>query len=234
MDQTDNLKSDKKDILIGNFLIVLLISIFAWGIWGAPTEEHMGEVYRIIYVHVPAAFTAFFSSAILFGLSIWAMLKRSEASMRWGQACSEIGLLFTCLALATGSIWGKPTWGVWWTWDARLTTTLILALLFAGYLLLKSSLPAGPQRTRICGALGIMIFVNVYIVYKSVTWWRTLHQPPSLMRSGEESTMDPEMRVVLLIASIFLIAVGYWLMKQRAKNLNIQAQLDQLSYDHLS
>ncbi len=226
--------SDSKAFFIGHILIGILVAILAWGIWGAPTEEHMGEVYRVIYIHVPSAFAAFFSAAILFGVSIWGVVKKSDSAMRWGQATAEVGLVFTCLALITGSIWGKPTWGVWWTWDARLTSTLVLALLYAGYLILKSSLPAGPQQTRVCGALGIMISVNVIIVYKSVTWWRTLHQPPSIMRPGGESTMDPEMRIVLVAAAIGLLVVSYWLMKQRTKNLEIQAELDQISFDQLS
>ena len=222
--------TSKKDTFLGILALLATAVTWLWALKFAPTEEHMGEVYRIIYVHVPAAFTAFFSALILLIVSIIALLKRDSTAGLWGRAVAEVGLAFTVLTLATGSIWGRPTWGVWWEWDARLTTTLILALLYCGYLILYSSVNAGPSRNRICAVLGIIIAADVPIIYKSVTWWRTLHQPPTLMRPGGESTIDPEMRIVLVTAVLVMIYVGYYLIWQRCKNLQLAEELEKLSY----
>lgn len=224
-----NQVSDKKHAISGIVVLGLLAISWIWGLKFAPTEEHMGEVYRIIYLHVPSAFTAFFSAFVLLVVSIWALIKKNSPAALIAKASAEVGLIFTILTLATGSIWGRPTWGVWWDWDARLTTTLILALLYCGYLILYSSLHAGPQRNKICAALGILIAADIPIIYKSVTWWRTLHQPPTLMRRGE-STMAPEMLNALLFAMAVMIVVGAYLVYQRYKNLEISEDLERLSY----
>lgn len=222
--------NDKKDLLLGLGVGALLAISWYWGLVIAPTEEHMGEVYRIIYLHVPSAFTAFFSAFVLLVVSIWALVKRDSSAHLVAKSSAEVGLIFTALTLATGSIWGRPTWGVWWDWDARLTTTLILALLYCGYLILYSSLAAGPQRNKICAALGIIIAADVPVIYKSVTWWRTLHQPPTIMRKGS-STMAPEMLNALLFCLGVMIVVGAFMVYQRYKNLRIQEELERLSYE---
>ena len=223
-------ESDKKHLIGGLIVLGLLLGSWFWGLKLAPTDQHMGEVYRIIYLHVPSAFAAFFSAFVLLVVSIWALVKKDSPAPLVGKASAEVGLIFTALTLATGSIWGRPTWGVWWDWDARLTTTLILALLYCGYLILYSSLHPGPQRNKICAALGILIAADVPIIYQSVTWWRTLHQPPTLMRSGK-STMSPEMLSALLFALGVMLVVGGYLVYQRYKNLTIAEELERLSYE---
>ncbi len=183
--------------------ILLLISWYA-GLVVAPTEEAMGDVYRIIYLHVPSAFAAFVVAAILFGFSIWGLKSSSETPVRWMKSCAEVGLICTVICLATGSIWGRPTWGTWWTWDARLTTTFILGLLYAGFLLLHNTMAAGPGRNRAMAVLGILILVDVPIIYKSVAWWRTLHQPTDIIdRRGEN--MDPTILKILLMILPLLV-----------------------------
>ncbi|SMF29608.1 cytochrome c biogenesis protein CcsA [Pseudobacteriovorax antillogorgiicola] len=223
-------ESDKKHLIAGIGVFALLAVSWVWALKFTPPEEHMGEVYRIIYLHVPSAFAAFFSSFVLLVVSIWALVKKQSGAPLVAKASAEVGLIFTILTLATGSIWGRPTWGVWWDWDARLTTTLILALLYCGYLILYSSLHPGPQRNKICAALGILIAADVPIIYKSVTWWRTLHQPPTIMRRGD-STMAPEMLSALLFALAVMILVGGFLVYQRYKNLMISEELERLSYE---
>ena len=195
-------------------------------------KEHMGEVYRILYCHVPSAMTAFFTSFLLLIYSIWGLISKKESIVLYGRACAEVGLIFTCLTLATGSIWGKPTWGVWWTWDARLTTTFLLALLYAGYIILFSTLPAGPGRVRVCSVLGVIIAADVPVIYMSVTWWRTLHQPPSMMREGG-STMAPEMMMVILFGTLSLLALTFWFLKQRKINLELKSEIERLSYQQM-
>lgn len=209
-------------------LFLALASAWAMAFYGTPTDSFMGPVYRIIYLHVPSAFAAFLSSFVLMLAGIAALRKHSENAMLFGRATAEVGLIFTGLTLATGSIWGYPTWGTYWTWDARLTTTLILAILYIGYLLLYASIPRGPGRIKACAVCGILIFADVPIIYKSVTWWRTLHQPPTIMREGG-STMDPAMLRVLLFSGLITLTLSLWLVVERYWNLKMKLQLEDLS-----
>ncbi len=222
-------KQDRLTFGIG--LIVFLLAGLSWfyALKLAPSDEAQGEIYRILYFHVPSAFTAFAASFLLLLFSIWTLVKRSANTALWSRAAAEIGMTWTVITLITGSIWGRPTWGVWWDWDARLTTTLILALLYAGYLIFTSSMTPGPQRDRMAAALGIIIGLDVPIIYKSVTWWRTLHQPPSLLRQGG-STMDPEMVKVLFTCWATMTLIAVWLLWVRAVNLKLQAKIEQHSH----
>ena len=222
--------SDRTFYLFG--LCAFAFVVIGWyrGLVIAPTEHHQGEVYRIIYFHVPSAFTAFLSAFSLLAFSLITLFKRSESAALLGKASAEVGLIFTVITLLTGSIWGRPTWGVWWTWDARLTTTLILALLYAGYLIFYSSMSPGPQRDRISATLGIVIALDVPVIYGSVYWWRTLHQPPSIMRPGG-STMDSDMFNFLLFNAIGIICFAAWMVILRYKNLKLEQKLEQLGFD---
>lgn len=211
----------------------LVVAGMAWGLFFAPTEQNMGEIYRALYVHVPSALTAFLVSFILLGVSIWGLVKKSPASAYYGKALAEAGFLYTCLALATGSIWGRATWGVWWTWDARLTTTLILGIQYAGFLALYNAFDDMQKRISACAVMGILIAINVPIVYKSVTWWRTLHQPPSLMRPGG-STMSPEIMMPLLFCLAAFIAAALTAVYQRYKSLALEHVVEEYRDEHLA
>jgi heme exporter protein C len=223
--------NDKLD-MIGKILLGLLVAAWGWAIFLAPSEQNMGEVYRIIYIHVPCAITAFSSAFVLFVLSVYALIKKDEGLLLPMQASSEFGLVFTVLTLVTGSLWGYPTWGTYWTWDARLTTTLLLAILLAGYLLVQRSLEEPRRQLKVCASLGILIFADVPIIYKSVTWWRTLHQPPTIMRDGG-STMDPEMLRVLLVNLFLLVAFCLFLIVKRTRNLRLAKKIEALTFSDL-
>jgi heme exporter protein C len=223
-------QQDRRSLLFGAGAAVLLLVAWFWALRLAPPEQHQGEVYRIVYLHVPAAFTAFLSAGLLMIFSLLTLIKRSANSALWAKATAEIGLLFTVITLATGSIWGRPTWGVWWEWDARLTTTLILALLYAGYLIFHSSMNPGPQRDRIAAALGVIIALDVPIIYQSVNWWRTLHQPQSIVRAGG-STMAPEMLSCLVFGFLASLVLASWLLYLRFGNLRLHQLLEQYTYD---
>lgn len=212
---------------------VLVIAAMSWGLFLAPTEQNMGEIYRAIYVHVPAALTAFLMSFILLGVSVWGLVKKSPASAYYGRALAEAGFLYTCLALATGSIWGRATWGVWWTWDARLTTTLILGIQYAGYLALYNAYDELNKRIAACAVMGILIAINVPVVYKSVTWWRTLHQPPSLMRPGG-STIAPEIFTPLMFSLGVFIFAALINSYQRYRSLTLEETLEEYQEEHLA
>jgi len=224
---------DKAAFIFGSVCFLALLGSWAWSLWFVTAELHQGNVYRIIYLHVPSAFCAFFCSLLLLIFSLLSLLKRTQHNWSlWGKSAAETGLVFTILTLITGSIWGKPTWGTWWTWDARLTTTFILALLYCAYLLLSASLAHGAKQQRACAVMGILIFADVPIIYKSVTWWRTLHQPPSLTLAGSPA-MDGDILSHLILSIVLMLAACGWIVWQRYGNLCLQAKLDQLSQVHL-
>ena len=223
---------DRRELFLGALFLMLVACHWFAAFFYAPVDEHQGEVYRIMFLHVPSAITAFASSAALAVFSALGLKQRSESSLALAKATAEVGLLFTLLTLATGSIWGRPTWGTWWTWDARLTTTFLLALLYSGYLLLYSAMPAGPGRVRACAVLGILIFADVPIIYKSVTWWRTLHQPPSMLRAGGP-TMDPEILWTLVVGIATLCLYASWLIRFRSGNIRLADNLEAASFEQL-
>lgn len=223
---------DKKAYSLGLFGLIAVAFGWVLAFLYAPVDRNQGEVYRIIFLHVPSAFAAFAMAFALLLFSLLGFTKKSESSLRWSKASAEVGLIFTILTLATGSIWGKPTWGVWWTWDARLTTTFILALLYAGWLLLYSSLTPGRSRVTVCAVLGILIAADVPIIYKSVTWWRTLHQPPSMLRPGG-ATMDPEILYTLIYGIVATLLYASWMVWIRGRNLVLAEQLEAASYQQM-
>jgi heme exporter protein C len=188
-----------------------LIATFMALVW-APTDAVQGDVYRIIYVHVPLAWLAYLAFFVVFLASLgWLWTKRPWFDAL-AVASAEVGVLFTGMFILAGSIWAKPTWGVWWTWDPRLTTTAILLLIYLGYLAVRR-LPDEPARRASWAAVvGIVGFVDVPIVHLSVTWWRSLHQPATVLRPGAPE-MDPQMLVALLLGvAAFTVLFAYLLL----------------------
>lgn len=225
-------QTDHRSIVVGCILGLLLVATWVLALVWAPTEASQGDAYRIMYLHVPSAFSAFASAAALCVTSILALKGRRETWLLASRSIAETGLIYTVATLATGSIWGRPIWGVWWTWDARLTTTLLLALLYGGYLLLFTSMPQGSARVRACAVLGILIFADVPLIYQSVNWWRTLHQPQSILRSGG-STMDSTILTLLLICVAVSAAFGVWLATARARNLLLRDELEAIADEEI-
>ena len=133
---------------------------------------------------MPSVWVAYVAFAVVFVASIAYLAKRADAADRLAHASAEVGVVFTGVTIATGSIWGKPTWGTWWTWDARLTSVSILFVMYLGYLLLRGMIDDRERGARYAAVLGIVAAFNIPLVHFSVIWWRTLHQPPSLMTPG--------------------------------------------------
>lgn len=213
--------------ILGLLLLSGVFATWGYGIFMAPTEFYQGEVYRILYLHVPCAFSAFLSALVLCLCSLRVLLQKNAAgtSLWTARACAEVGLIYTLLTLFTGSIWGYPTWGVWWTWDARLTTTLILAFLYGCYLLLWNTLDSYPLRAKVCSVFGILIFLDVPIIYKSVTWWRTLHQPPSLL--SPSAPMSSEIFYPLVASILLMLGFAAWLILLRSQNIQTHNEIEE-------
>lgn len=195
---------------LGWTALATLVAGNAVGLFVVPADALQGEVQRLMYVHVPTAWVGMLAFFVVFVMSVLYLVQRDE---RWdlvAESSAEIGVLFTALTLLLGSLWGKPTWGVWWTWDPRLTTTAILLVIYVGYLAVRSFTEDPDRRARWSAVIGIVGFVDVPIVYLSVTWWRSLHQPPSTPRS-----MAPEFLLTLgLNLLAFTLVYGY-LMERR-------------------
>lgn len=180
----------------------------------APPDAVQGNVQRIMYVHVPTAWVSFLAFFVVFVGSVMYLIRGTP---RWDQvaaASAEIGVLFTAQTIVAGAIWGKPTWGTWWTWDPRLTTTAILFLIYAGYLLLRSMASDARRGARQAAVLGIVGFVDIPITYMSVLWWRTLHQGPSIMRSGGPTMATSMLLILLLNVLAFTVLYGYLLLRR--------------------
>jgi heme exporter protein C len=192
------------------WMIVAMYAIFLY----APREETMGEVQRIFYIHVPSAWTAFVAYFIVFVGSVSYLWKRSRLADELAHASAEVGFVFCSCVLVTGPLWAKPVWGIWWTWDARLTSTFILWLLFVSYLMLRSNL-VHPGRAAVLGAvLGIIGFIDVIVDYMAIRWWRTQHPQPVVM-GGEGSGLDSRMWVALLVAWGAFLCLFSYLVRQR-------------------
>ncbi|MBC61594.1 MAG: cytochrome C assembly protein [Zetaproteobacteria bacterium] len=215
------------DYMILQFVVLLFFIgiIWFWGLFKVEADIYQGDVYRILYIHVPSAFASFLCSFLLFLQSVYYLIKRKLWLSYYMQSTAEVGLLFTMLTLVTGAIWGKATWGVWWTWDARLTTTFILALLYCGFLLLWTTVEDFDHKLKCSSVLGVVIFSDIPIIYKSVTWWRTLHQPPSIL-GDQGTTMSPEILSLLFTSSFITFILSVWLIKQRSSNLALQSKIE--------
>jgi heme exporter protein C len=177
-------------------LILLSYGLYQ-GLVAAPTEQTMGDVQRIFYYHVPSAWVAFLLFMVNFFASIWYLVQRSQRVDAIAVATAEVGVVFCTIVLITGPLWARPVWGIWWTWDARLTSTLVLWLIYVSYLVLRQ-FGTGGQTPVLAAALAIFGFVDVPLVYMSIRWFRTQHPQP-VIGGGEGSGIDPAMLHALLM-----------------------------------
>lgn len=184
----------------------------------APREAVQGNVQRIMYLHVPSVLVAYLAFAVVLVASIAYLARRREGADRLAQASAEAGVLFTGITIGSGAIWGKPTWGTWWTWDARLTTVAILFVMYLGYLLLRSMIEDRERAARYSAVLGILAALDIPLVHFSVHWWRTLHQPPSILKPGP-STMPPIFMAVLLVNLAAFTLLYAWFVTKRVRLL---------------
>jgi heme exporter protein C len=181
----------------------------------SPPDADQGDLVRLMYIHVPSAWVAYLAFGVVFVASIGYLVTRRTRWDRLGAASAEIGVLFTALTIVLGSIWAKPVWGTWWTWDPRLTTTAILLLIYVGYLAVRR-LPDSPARAaRWAAVVGIVGFVDVPIVHLSVRWWRSLHQAPARLLAIPDVT--PMMGAALGVGFLAFTLVYAYLLAVRLR-----------------
>jgi heme exporter protein C len=205
--------------IFGTITLVFIIAGLYWGLIKAPPDAFQGDSQRIMYLHIPSILTAYLSFFLVFVGSCLYLWKREQRDDNLAHAAAEIGVLFTALTIIEGSIWGRPTWGVWWTWDARLTLTAILLLIFIGYLMLRALIEDEPRAAASAAILGIIGFLDIPLIHMSVYWWRTLHQPPSILRPDKVpwENIHPELLTALAINFVAFLLLYFYLLSLRLR-----------------
>lgn len=208
---------------------VAMLAMLVGAVIVAPREAIEGEVQRLFYIHVPSALAAYLAFFIVFAASVTVLWTRDLRFDAVARAAAGVGVLFTSLTLATGAIWGKPIWGTWWAWDARLTSTLVLLLIYAGYLLARSlSDRSDIQAARYAAVFAIIGFVDIPIINMSVRWWRTLHPEPIVTRGLGEQALPTSMLLVLMLGVIAIGLLALWLMALRSEAEQIGVRAEEL------
>jgi heme exporter protein C len=214
------------------FAALVVLALF--GLWGAPPDAVQGDAQRLMYLHVPAAWVAYLAfgvTAIASALWLWPRTR----SMVWDRiagASAELGVVFTALTLVLGSLWGRPVWGVWWAWDARLVTTAVLLFLYLGYLALRR-VPAAPEaRAKRCAIAALIAFVDVPIVHFSVTWWRTLHQQATVFDPALKAHIHGVMAFTLWFGVLAFTLVYVALLDRRYRLAALEEDLDARELEH--
>lgn len=203
--------------------LLIMVGLYMGLVTSSP-DYYQGEVVRIMYIHVPAAQSAMFAYTVLFGGSIWYLWKRDPIVDNMSHAAAGIGVFFTLIALITGSIWAKPTWNTWWTWDPRLISFAIMLLILVGYLMLRTFLEDKEKEATYGAILAIVGFVDLPIIHFSVEWWRTLHQPLSISTRGVSIASD--MLIPLLLMSIGFYLLFTYMLMVRTQMLYLQHLLE--------
>ena len=212
--------------LAGPTMVAALYLIFMV----VPSERDQGIVQRIFYFHVPSAWTAFLGFFVVCGASLVVLVRGSEYWDRVAKASAEVGMVFCTLVLLTGPIWARPIWGTWWTWDPRLTMTVILWTIYASYLLLRAYGSEGDQLSRYAAVLGIVGAIDIPLIAFSVRLWRGIH--PKVMMSPDPNAglRDPMMRTTLLVAAIAFLLIYGWLLLVRVRSSRVADEVERLHH----
>lgn len=211
-----------KLIMLGWVAIALIAVGSVLGLAVLPADALQGEVQRLLYVHVPVAWVMMLAFFVVFLMSILYLVQRR---LKWdllAVSAAELGVFAAVLTLILGTLWGRPTWGIWWAWDPRITTTALLVPIYTGYLVVRSMTEDPDRRARWAAVIGLIAFVQVPIVYMSVFWWRSLHQPPS----SPQSMWSAYGLVMLLGFVAYTLAFAYlWLRRYRLAATELELEL---------
>ena len=208
--------------MLGWLAIALIAVGSVLGLVVLPADALQGEVQRLLYVHVPVAWVMMLAFFVVFLMSILYLVQRR---LKWdllAVSAAELGVVAAVLTLILGTLWGRPTWGIWWAWDPRITTTALLVPIYTGYLVVRSMAEDPDRRARWAAVIGLIAFVQVPIVYLSVFWWRSLHQPPS----SPQSMWSAYGLVMLLGFVAYTLALAYlWLRRYRLAATELELEL---------
>ncbi len=209
--------SEKRDglttALLGTGLAVLLVGFYL--ALSAPPDANQGWLVRILYLHVPMAWLCYLAIFGTLGYSVAYLVRRNPHYDRVAAVSAEIGLLFSALTVLTGALWGRPTWGVYWTWEPRLTTFAILIAVYVGYFIVRSAIEDPELRANASAAIGILGSINVPISYMSVKWWRSLHQTQTIDLTTGKVNMEPSMLMALLVNLLAFTLLYFAFMRLR-------------------
>lgn len=205
----------RRTVRILGVVASISVALTIWlALWVTPPDRVQGNLVRLLYLHPPIAWVALYCAFGLAALSSFCYLWRRTRSLFWDRLAAssvEVGVVFTALTLVTGSLWGRPTWGVWWTWTARLTSTALLLVLFLGYLALRR-VPAEPEtRARRCAVAALVAFVDVPLVHFSVDWWNTLHQGGTVLNPGLTLKVHGSMAWTMALGFVAMTLVFVWM-----------------------
>ena len=217
------------DVLLVLTAVLMLVNLYLIFVV-APTDAVLGEVQRIFYFHVPIAVVSFLAFFVVFVASIGYLATRRSRWDSVAHGAAEVGVVFVSLALLTGIVWAKPVWGVWWTWEPRLTTTLILWLIYVAYLMLRSYVPNKSQGALYAAGLGIVGFVDVPIVYYSVQWWRSIHPSAVVGPLADSGALEPVMQYVLFFSLAVFLLLFLYLVLERTRLRNTEDRLSALRF----
>ena len=204
----------------------MLVSLYVVFL-NTPVERTMGIVQKIFYFHVPSAWVAGLAFFLVFLSSVLYLFKSQKKWDDLAAAAAEVGIVFCAYVLISGPIWARPIWGVWWTWDLRLTLTLVLGLIFTGYLMLRQYITVPEKKATYSAVLGIIGFIDVPLVYLSIRFWRTQHPSP-VFAGGSDSGLDPAMRTTFIICMISFTILFVYLLQLRLKLERSREERDEL------
>ncbi|MGE4273282.1 MAG: cytochrome c biogenesis protein CcsA [Desulfitobacterium sp.] len=213
-----------KKVLAWLTFITVLIATYLVFVW-VPNERIMGPVQKIFYFHVASAWIGFFAFFVVFVAGVLYLRTRNERWDAVGAASAEIGIMFTAIVLITGPIWGRAAWNAWWTWDPRLTTTLVLFFIYIAYFMVRSSIIEPEKKARIAAIFGMVGFIDVPIVWFSIRWWRTIH-PVVVSSSG--FAMSSKMVVTLLVCVVAFTFLYFFLLANTMFVVKMQSELAML------
>ena len=213
---------------LGVVALLALAGAQLLGILGSPPDRDMGHLQKIMYVHVPAAWNAFIAYFVVAIASLLYLWKGQERHDLLAASAAEVGAMLTALTLVLGSIWGRPTWGIWWTWDARLTWAFITCLIYAGYLMMRNAIDEPSARARYASVLCIFAFTSVVITFKAIEWWRTQHPGPVLSIRSGGGRMDPAMESILYQNWFALLMIAAVMVAVRMRQEGVLREVESL------
>jgi len=211
-------------IVSAALMAVTLYMVFMW----VPTEQNLGVSQRIFYFHVPLGWIGMVSIMVVAVASFLHLITGKQKWDSLAYATAELGVIFASLILVTGSIWGKPVWGVWWTWDAKLTTTLILWFIYVGYLMVKAYAPKGSQGRRYASVVALIGAIDAPIIYMATVWWRTAHPDLNIGPLADSDSLDSKIALTFLVSMITFTVFYIFMLMERYSLKLTETALDEL------